>query len=168
MRVVSTATHRALRPIAIFEACKGGGVFIAGFELLGFLNRDNREFAEELIRHLHLDPAGHYAKLFITTMAQESDAQLMAFASFAALYAALRFAEAYGLWHERRWAEWLAALSGGVYIPVEIYELLHRASWLKFAALVINLVIVAYMAWLLTENRRKQAAAEKQLTAGAG
>jgi uncharacterized membrane protein (DUF2068 family) len=114
-------------------------------------------FAEELIRHLHLDPAGHYAKLFITTMAQESDSQLMAFAAFAALHAAVRFAEAYGLWHERRWAEWLAALSGGVYIPIEIYELIHRVTWLRSTTLVVNALIVAYMVRLLTEKRRHRA-----------
>jgi len=141
-------------------------VLIGAFGLLGFLNRDNQEFAESIIRHLRLDPAHHYAKLFITTMAQESDTQLMFFAVFAALYAAVRFTEAYGLWNERRWAEWLAALSGGVYIPIEIYELFNHVSWLKIAALVINVVIVAYMAWLLTESRRKRAAAEKKLTAG--
>ena len=165
---MSVPVHKALRPIAIFEACKGVVVLIAGFELLGFLNRDNQEFAEELIRHLHLDPAGHYAKLFITTMAQESDAQLMAFAAFAALYAAVRFAEAYGLWHERRWAEWLAALSGGVYIPVEIYELIQRVTWLRSTTLVVNVLIVAYMVRLLAETRRHRADAEKQLTPGAG
>ena len=156
---MSSPAHKALRSIAIFEAFKGAVVLLAGFELLGFLKRDNQEFAEELIRHLHLDPAGHYAKLFITTMAQESDAQLLAFAVFAALYAAVRFAEAYGLWHERRWAEWLAALSGGVYIPIEIYELIQRVTWLRSTTLVVNALIVAYMVWLLTENRRRRATA---------
>jgi uncharacterized membrane protein (DUF2068 family) len=164
---VSTLAHKALRPIALFEAFKGIVVLVAGFGLLGFLDRDNEVYAEQIIRHLHIDPAQHYAKLFIMTMAQESDMQLMALAIFAALYATVRFVEAYGLWHERRWAEWLAALSGGVYIPIEIFELMVRASWLKFGTLVLNLVIVAYMVWLLTESRRRRAAAEKNRT-GAG
>jgi uncharacterized membrane protein (DUF2068 family) len=163
---VSSPAHKALRPIATFEALKGAIVLIAGLGLLGFLDRDNEVFAEQLIRHLHLDPAQHYAQLFIMTMAQESDSQLMALAGFAALYAALRFVEAYGLWYERRWAEWLAALSGGVYLPIEIYEIVHRVTWIKCAALLINLIVVAYMVWLLTESRRRQAAAEKQLAGG--
>ena len=136
-------------------------MLVAGLGLLGFLSRDNGAYAEQIIRQLHLDPARHYAKLFIMTMAEESDSQIMAFATFAAFYATVRFVEAYGLWHERRWAEWLAALSGGVYVPIEIYELVHRASWIKFGALLVNVAVVAYMAWLLTEGRRKRAAAEK-------
>ena len=160
--------HKGLRAVAVFEAFKGAIVLIVGCGLLGFLDRDNEIFAGQIIRHLHLDPAQHYAHLFITTMAQQSDSQLMALVGFAVIYAGVRFAEAYGLWHARRWAEWFAALSGAIYIPVEVYELAHRASWLKLGALVINLVVVGYMVWLLTESRRKRAAAEKKLTADAG
>jgi uncharacterized membrane protein (DUF2068 family) len=158
---VSSLTHKALRPIAVFEAFKGAIVLIAGCGLLGFLDRDNEVFAEQLIRHLHLDPAQHYAQLFIMTMAQQTDSQLMALAGFAAIYAAVRFTEAYGLWYERRWAEWLAALSGGVYLPIEIYEIVHRATWIKCAALMLNVIVVAYMVWLLSQTQRRRAAGPK-------
>ncbi|HKB57509.1 MAG TPA: DUF2127 domain-containing protein [Lacunisphaera sp.] len=157
--------HKALRPIAVFEAFKGAIVLIAGFGLLSFLDRDNEVYAERIIRHLHLDPAAHYPQIFITAMARLEDAHLWALAGLAALYAGVRFAEAYGLWYERRWAEWLAALSGGIYLPIEIYELAQRVTWLRIGALVINLLVVFYMIWLLTENRRRRAAAEKKLTA---
>ena len=155
---MSSVAHKALRPIALFEAFKGAVVLIAGFGLLSFLGRDNEEFAELIIRHLQLNPAKHYPQIFITAMSRLNDAHLLALAGFAALYAMVRFAEAYGLWYERRWAEWLAALSGGVYVPIEIYELLHRPTWLKVAALIVNLMVVAYMVWLLTETRRRRAA----------
>ena len=152
---MSSIAHKALRPIAIFEAFKGAIVLIAGFGLLSFLGRDNEEFAQQIIRHLQLNPAKHYPQIFITAMSRLNDSHLMAIAGFAALYAIIRFAEAYGLWYERRWAEWLAALSGGVYIPIEIYELMHRVTWLRAGALIINLIVVAYMVWLLTESRRR-------------
>jgi uncharacterized membrane protein (DUF2068 family) len=158
---VSSPAHKALRPIAIFEALKGAVVLVAGFGLLSFLGRDNEDFAEQIIRHLQLNPAKHYPQIFITAMARLDDSHLWALAGFAALYAGVRFAEAYGLWFERRWAEWLAALSGGLYVPVEIYELVRRASWVKFSILLLNLVVVAYMFWLLSETQRRKAAAAK-------
>jgi uncharacterized membrane protein (DUF2068 family) len=40
------------------------------------------------------------------------------------LYAALRFAEAFGRWRGRRWAQWLGAASGAIYVPFEVVELL--------------------------------------------
>lgn len=158
---MSSVAHQALRPIAVIEAFKGAIVLIAGFGLLSFLDRDNEIHAEQIIRVLHLNPAHHYPQIFITAMARLDDSHLWALAGFAALYAALRFVEAYGLWFERRWAEWLAAVSGGVYVPIEIYELTQHVTWLRVGALVINLLVVAYMVWLLTERRRMAAAARK-------
>jgi uncharacterized membrane protein (DUF2068 family) len=158
--------HKALRPIAILEASKGFVILAAGFGLLSFLGRDADEFAEQLVLRAHLNPAHHYPQVFIQAMAEVTDSGLWLLAGIAALCATVRFVEAYGLWNERRWAEWLAALSGGIYIPLEIYELFQRITWVRASALAINVAIVAYMAWLLTESLRKRAAAEKKLTAG--
>lgn len=148
--------HKALRPIAVFEALKGAVVLIAGFGLLSFLDRNNEVFAERIIRNLHLNPAHHYPHIFITAMGQLEDSHLLALAGLAALYAVVRFVEAYGLWNERRWAEWLAALSGGIYIPFEIYEVMRHVTWLRVSALALNVVIVSYLAWLLVETRRRR------------
>ena len=165
MTALSDDSHRkGLRAVALFEAFKGVIVLSLGFGLLSFLGRDAEDLAERLVNRLHLDPAHHYPAIFIQAMAGVTDARLWLFAGLAALYSTVRFVEAYGLWHARRWAEWFAALSGAIYIPVEVYELAHRASWLKLGALVINLVVVGYMVWLLTEARRKHTAAEKKLT----
>ncbi len=150
--------HQGLRSIALFEALKGAIVLAVGFGLLSFLGQNMERFAEHLVNRLHLNPAHHYPQVFIHAMADVTNAGLWIIAGFATLYAGLRFVEAYGLWHGRRWAEWLAALSGAVYVPIEIYELAHHASWLKAGALIVNLAIVAYMAWLLTEHRRTRPA----------
>ncbi len=151
---------KGLRTIAIFEAAKGAIVLVIGFGLLSFLGRDAEDFAEHLVNRLHLNPAHHYPQIFIQAMGDITDTGLLLLAGLAALYSAVRFVEAYGLWYQRRWAEWLAALSGAVYVPIEIYEIAHRTSWLKIGALVVNLFIVAYMVWLLTENRRRASAQE--------
>jgi uncharacterized membrane protein (DUF2068 family) len=151
---VSHLVHKALKPIAIFEAIKGAVVFVLGFGLLGFLGREDESFLEQFFVRMHFDPANRYLHEIIRTLSAVSDTRLILMTGFATLYAAVRFAEAYGLWHARRWAEWFAALSGGIYIPVEIYELTQRVTWLRFAALLLNLIIVAYMVWLLGESRR--------------
>lgn len=155
---MSSPTHKALKPIAVFEAFKGAVVLVAGFELLSFLGQDAAELAARLVQRLHLNPANHYPEIFIRAMADITDSKLWLLAGFAALYASVRFFEAYGLWHERRWAEWLAALSGAVYVPAELYELTIHVSWLTVSTLVLNLAVVAYMVWLLTGSRRRHTA----------
>jgi uncharacterized membrane protein (DUF2068 family) len=150
--------HKGLRAIALVEALKGAVVLLVGFGFLSFLGRHGEVFAEHLVNRLHLNPAHHYPHIFIKAMAELTNTRLWLIAGFAALYATVRFVEAYGLWRGRRWAEWLAALSAGIYVPVELYELAHHATWIKFVALLINLVVVGYMVWLLTETRRRHRA----------
>jgi len=70
---------------------------------------------------------------------------LSLFAILAAAYALVRVVEGYGLWRHRRWAEWLAAVSGGIYIPFELYELFKGAAWLSLGAFLANIFIVGLM-----------------------
>ena len=58
---------------------------------------------------------------------------------------ATRLIESYGLWRGRRWAEWFSALSGGIYIPLEIYEIARGVSLFKVGTLLVNVAVVAYL-----------------------
>lgn len=138
-----------LRAVAAFEALKGAIVLIAGFGLARAIHQDLGQIAERLVHRLHLDAAKKYPRIFLDLANNLSDGQLWALAALAMVYAAVRFAEAYGLWFQRRWAEWLAALSGGIYVPVEIYELARGYSPWKLGALILNALVVAYMCHLL-------------------
>lgn len=142
--------------MAAFEAAKGLIVLIAGFGLLSFLGRDAEHLAAQLVHRTHLNPAHHYPQIFLEAMAKLDDTRLWLLAGFAALYASVRFVEAYGLWHQRPWAEWFAAVSGGLYVPIEVYEILHHPTWIKGAALVLNLAIVAYLMRVLSQSRRQR------------
>src|SRR3954452_14801930 len=134
-----------LRTVAVFEAAKGTLVLLAGFGVLSLMDRDLEAFAEELIAHLHLNPAKGYPRIFLDAAANFSNTRLWWFAGFALLYAAIRWIEAFGLWLERRWAEWFAVISGAIYVPAELYELARGASALKFLLLAISVCIVALM-----------------------
>lgn len=142
----TNSSSRAVRGVAVFEALKGTLVFIAGFGVLSLMHRDVERLAADVLTHFHLNPARHYPRIFLDAAAQLTDARLWTLAGFAALYGSLRFIEAYGLWRERRWAEWLAAGSGTIYIPFELYELSHATTWLSAIALAVNVLIVALMA----------------------
>lgn len=154
------AAERGLRTVAAFEAAKGAIVLLAGFGMLGLLHRDVRAIAAAFVSHLHLSPSGHAAGLFLEAAARVTDARLWLLATMAAAYSALRLTEALGLWRGRRWAVWLGAASGALYVPVEAYELWSRPSAVKAAALGANLLIVAYLAARL---RRRGAAAQRQM-----
>lgn len=155
-RTTSTANmmpNPALRAVALMEAVKGLIVFAAGFGLLALLHRDVRRIAESLVTRLHIDPDQHYAGIFLAAASRVTDARLWGFAALALLYTAVRWAEAYGLWFGRRWAAWLGAASGAIYVPAEIYEFVHKPSAIKVATLVFNVAVVAYLVWTLQRGR---------------
>jgi uncharacterized membrane protein (DUF2068 family) len=142
-----------LRTVAVFEAAKGLLVLAAGLGLLSLLHRDVQQAAESVVRHLHLNPARHYPRVFIEAATRVTDARLWLLASGAFAYGVVRGIEAYGLWRARAWATWLAILSGVIYLPIEIYELLHHATTLKAVVLLINVGIVGYVSYVRLAER---------------
>ena len=144
-----------MRAVAVFEAAKGLLVLVAGFGLLSLVHRDAQHVAETIVRHLHLNPARHYPRVFIQAAGRVSSSRLWMLAAGAFAYSMVRFVEAYGLWRLRPWAEWFAIVSGGLYLPVEVYELVHQPTRLKAAILLGNLAVVAYLLYVRVGARSR-------------
>ena len=62
-------------------------------------------------------------------------------------YALLEGIEAVGLWHAKRWAEYLTFVATALLLPLEVYEIVHRVSALKVIGFAINLAIVVYLVY---------------------
>ena len=62
-------------------------------------------------------------------------------------YGALELLEAVGLWLMKRWGEYVAVVGTAVFIPLEVYELLERVTWLRVVALALNVFAVVYILW---------------------
>ena len=124
-----------------------------GIGLHRLVHHDLRAFAVHLVRQFHLNPASHYPSIFLHALENVSDSRLQMLALGALAYSSVHFAEAYGLWRERRWAEWLAAGAGGIYIPFELYHLWVHVTLVRLALLGINVAVVAYMSRVLWQER---------------
>jgi len=159
---MSNASAKAgLRGMALIEGAKGLLVLGAGLGLFALAHRDLQSTAEELVRHLHLNPARHLPRVFLHLAANLSDRRLWLLASAAIAYSSVRFVEAYGLWHDWKWMKWFAVLSGGIYIPVEFFGLLYRFSWVKLIVFGANMFVVVFILFHVVferhRNSRKQA-----------
>jgi uncharacterized membrane protein (DUF2068 family) len=104
----------ALRSVVVFEAAKGLLVVLLGLGLLRLVHKNLDSFAEQLIRFLHVAPGGRLSNLFVTAAGKTTNKHLWVLAAAAVVYAVVRFAEAFGLWYDREWAEWFALLSGSM------------------------------------------------------
>lgn len=158
---------RALRLVALFEALEGTVVLLSASGLLSLLHRDVPALAAALVAHTHLNPASRYPRIFLDAAAQLHDGRLQLLAAGAALYAAVRLAEAWGLYRDRAWAEWLAAGSGAVYVPFEVLELARHPSLHGTVLLLLNLAVVAVMLQALRARRRRARASTAAATATA-
>jgi uncharacterized membrane protein (DUF2068 family) len=145
-----------LRIVSIFEATKGLLVLLTGFGLLAYIHKDLHLAAEQLVRHFHLNPASRYPRIFLDLADHVTDGQLWLMALFALLYAVVRFVEAYGLWRQRHWAEWFGLLMGGIYIPLELVEIMRRVTWPRSILLIVNVGIVSYLYFILYQSRQKR------------
>lgn len=141
-----------LRTVATIEAVKGVVVLLLGCGLLLLLHKDLDQIADRVTDFLRVDPDGRISNLLYRVADKATDKGLWIVAGGALIYSIVRFVEAYGLWHERDWAEWFALLSGCLYLPYEIYSLFHHNDWIRWAVLLINVVILLYMLKLRVES----------------
>jgi uncharacterized membrane protein (DUF2068 family) len=61
------------------------------------------------------------------------------------LYGLLQLLEGIGLWSLKRWGEYVAVVGTTLFIPLEVYEIVEKTSWLKIFILVINIAAVLYL-----------------------
>lgn len=148
---------KALRAVASVEFLKGLLVLLAGFGVLSLMHRDAWDVAESFLEWLHISPETHYAQVFLNLADQVTDGKVWAVAIGALAYSALRFVEAYGLWGARPWAEWLAMISGAIYLPFEVFELARKPDLVRLAILLVNLAVVLYMVFLRVQARDRVA-----------
>lgn len=104
----------AVRQVALIEALKGGFVVSAASGFFALIHHDVQKIAALLADHAHLNPASKYPKILIDVAVQMIDPRLWQLAAGAAVYSIIRFAESYGLYQNRAWAEVLAAGSEAV------------------------------------------------------
>src|ERR1700732_3744452 len=156
--------RRVLRTVAVVEFAKGIFVLLMGLSALMLVHQDVWLIAESLLAVLHINSDRHVALVFLDFADNVTDARLWAAAQIAFAYSALRFAEAFGLWKERAWAEWVAFISGTLLLPLEIRELLRGVTLLRSALFLCNLMIVIYMLHLLraAHLRRRNSTAQAE------
>jgi len=140
------ARLQALRTVALMEFVKGLLVLAAALGIAFFV--DAKDVAGWFLQSLHISPDRHVAQLLLRLAGRLSDAKVWVVVVAACAYSGLRFVEAYGLWRARAWAEWVALISGTLYLPFEVRLLVHRVSLLHVGFLVVNLAVVAFMFYL--------------------
>ncbi|NRB66535.1 MAG: DUF2127 domain-containing protein [Vibrio sp.] len=135
-----------LKLIAILEALKGLLSLVVALGLHLLAGKDLQQWAESLVLHAHLNPAHHWPGVFIEAIGRFPQGNVPWLMLGALVYTAIRWVEAYGLWKGFRWTEWLALIGCVIYVPFEVYGLIYHPGIVGVAVLIVNLLIIVYIA----------------------
>ncbi len=157
---------QGLRAVAVLEIAKGVGAVLFGIWLLSFRDKDIGDMMANLLDRLHVDPA-HEIAIKLVSMADRITPEKVVMAALIAFaYAIIRFTEGYGLWNARTWAEYFALISGAAYLPWELWEFLRRPNWFHATLIVINVIVVLYIAYVRVQVHHEHAQQPPPLSAG--
>ena len=154
---MATKNHKyGLRTVAVLEALKGAAVVALCVVLLSLLHKDLDSVVDHITEWLRLNPDSRVADWFYDLADRTTGRGIWTAVSVGLGYATCRFAEAYGLWNQRQWAEWFAFISGAIWVPVEVVALIAHPQWIRLAVLLVNIVVALYILRILIENRRER------------
>lgn len=105
----------------------------------------------QVLLFLHLDPEKQFFVDLGLQLGRLSAQRVQWVAAATLFYSLFSLAEGVGLWLRAGWAGWMAIGESAFFIPIEVYELLHRFSPTVAVVLVINTGIV----WYLVANRER-------------
>jgi uncharacterized membrane protein (DUF2068 family) len=144
------------RVIGAIKLASGLGLFAAWLGMFRYFHSDAADQIDWLARHLKLDPENrvfHTALLWVSGLDAKTVKAIEAGTLF---YALLHLIEGIGLVLERDWAGYLTVVATSALVPFECYEVVHKASALKAAVLVVNLGFVAYVVYKLRQERLRR------------
>ena len=144
----SKRAAKGLKPIALVKAFRGTMSFGIGISIvLSSKSADPFSWAEHSsIVQLKAIPLFDAAIKWITSFSKD---QILTLGFLAFGLGLIRWTEAAGIWNNKRWGANLAVMTGAVYMPFEIKELVLSFSWLMTLVLIINTLIVAYLIYVL-------------------
>ncbi len=141
-----------LAAIAAFKLVKAVLLFAVGFGFIKLLN----PAVEARVTHWAHSLAWSYDKGLVqralTTITGLDAAHLKALGIGAILSGVLFTIEGIGLWFAKRWAEYMTLAVTASFLPIELFELFRKVSYSRLAGFGLNLLVVAYLIFLLRRN----------------
>jgi uncharacterized membrane protein (DUF2068 family) len=138
------------------------GLLFVTLAIVAYTLSDNNLPAEyqNLLHHLRLSPERKFWADLAVQIGQLTEANVLWAAAGTLVYSLFSLVEGVGLMLRISWAGWMAIGESAFFIPIEIYELVHRTvperprpghTVMVLAILGLNILIV----WYLFQNRHR-------------
>jgi len=141
--------------ISVEKTIKAVVLLLVGLKLISLFDQDVHARAADFVTRHGIDIGNRYVHVFLERLVGVTNSQIVTWSVVAFVYSTVLLIEALGLWFQKRWAEYLTAVSTALLIPLEVYEIWERFTWVRIAALVINIFIVWYLATRLRDEKKE-------------
>jgi uncharacterized membrane protein (DUF2068 family) len=141
--------------ISIEKTIKAAVLLIVGFKLLTLVGQDLHSWASDFVTGHGIDVGNRYVQAALERLVGVTGGQIVTSAVVAIVYSGVLLIEATGLWLQKRWAEYLTSISTALLIPLEVYELYERFTWVRISILSINMFIVWYLFTRLRDEKKE-------------
>jgi len=135
----------ALRAIAIYKFVKGVALLLVAAVAFRLVNTPSLDHLANWILQLPIRSGHGIVIRWVNDLLDLTPRKFELIGIGASIYATLFLIEGWGLWRRKRWAEYLTVFATASLIPFEAWEIFHHFTWLKVAALAVNVVIVVYL-----------------------
>jgi uncharacterized membrane protein (DUF2068 family) len=142
-----------LRLIAVFKFSKAALLVAVGLGALRLLDPEVAARAQRWVAAVAANSDRRIVQQLIGVASGLNPRSLGAIAIGAFAYASLFITEGIGLWRGKRWAEYLTVVATMSLVPLEVFEIIRRASTTRVMALLVNLVVAGYLIWRLRRPR---------------
>jgi len=150
---------RAPTLYAIIVAKLLKGLLFAGLALAAYMISDNNlpEEYRNLFHqvnntfHLKVNPEKQFWVDIAAKVDSLTEARMVHIAEGTLIYSLFALVEGVGLMFRVPWAGWLSIGESVFFIPIEVFELIHRFTPLVLAILIFNVFLV----WYLFQNRSR-------------
>ena len=129
------------------------GLLFLSLAIVAYTLSDNDLPAEyhNLLHVLRLNPERRFWADLAVQVGKLTEQRVLWTAAGTLVYSLFSLVEGIGLMFRIKWAGWLTIGESAFFIPIEIFELVHRPSLTVLIILLINILIV----WYLFANRER-------------
>jgi uncharacterized membrane protein (DUF2068 family) len=131
--------------IAAFKLAQAALFVAVGVGAMKLLHKDVGDELEKLANHLRFNPESRFVNFVLDKASLLDDRLLRRIGEVGFIYAALDLIEGTGLYLEKVWAEYLTLAITASFLPLEIFELLRRVTWVRSGLLLVNFLVFLYL-----------------------
>jgi uncharacterized membrane protein (DUF2068 family) len=147
------ANAKGLLIVGLFKLSKALFFAALGFGALHLVHHDLGDLVMRVAEALRMTSESRIVNFAMERADLVGHHQLREASMLSFGYAGLCLIEGTGLVMRRVWAEYFTVVLTVMGLPWESYELMHRFTWLKVGLLAINLLVLAYLLWVLKRKR---------------